>query len=55
MVVPSDLWPVQCTQTLGTGRWSCSPAEARTSSVTDRPFNLQVERREGGQSSGLRV
>lgn len=51
-VVPSDLWPVQCTLTRGTGRWSCSPAEARTSSVTDRPFNLQVERSEGGQSSG---
>lgn len=35
-----SLWPVQCTLILGTGRWSCSRAEARTSSVTDRPSNL---------------
>lgn len=51
-VVPSDLWPVQCTLTLGTGRWSCSPAEARTSSATVQLFKLQVEQSEGGQSSG---
>lgn len=37
-VVPSDLWPAQCTLTPGTGRWSSFRVEARTSSVAGRHF-----------------
>lgn len=36
------LW--KCTQIPGTGRWSCSLAEARTSSATDRPSEPSVLR-----------
>lgn len=38
---PLDLWPVQCTLTPGTGRWTCSPAAARTSSAMDQPIDVQ--------------
>lgn len=49
---PLTFWLMQCTLTPGTGRWSCSPAEARTSSATGRPFSLQPEPTRGGGGGG---